>query len=455
MRSSNTKSAEKGPFWTPRFSLRTLFVAMTLLCLLLGSVLAPITIELSRAAKVQQQVTDLRAEGYGLRISSLPDSTSLWLTRKYWPRRVEHLGQEVSRLHGGREVRDISKIPPIPSVGELAFGHGYVTCSEPDFTQPAIQSITYEFIGLNSPPESDVDLLMHYPNLETVRLWRVPANTPVVNDLAQCSRLRRLELLLEDVYVFNSKGRRVRQPFDTQPLRGLDRLEELQIIKLPVETDWSFLSDMKALREVEINPVGSYIIGDVNREPYRDNRPVKPSEQTPLHHLAELRQLRVVKLQSTPAYADDLAKLASHSSLEELALEFVPEGPAALASLRDAKNLRTLLLKMAQFEDIAALGQELQQLTQLRELVCEYKAFTKEHAEMLSSLKQLEVLRIAHCSTYAAGSEGRRILEGLPLEEFPPVGEIIGGKWIANPDAKHLSALASRNRQRRATADRD
>lgn len=432
-----------------RFSLRSLLIVMTILGAVLASTFSPMLHELRQAAEVTRQLEELRQAGYGSSFERRPDSYGLWLASKFWPVRVNNLGQQISMLQVYRTSRDLAELPQIPTVNELRFGYVAVKCADPNFLLPKIRRVTYEqAYHLNPPLDPDIHLLTHFPNVEEVRIWHVPADTLVLQDLQSCQKLRRLELCLNSRWI-TGPNKRDEAPMNVEPLRGLNQLEELLIVKLPESVDWSFLAEMTSLQECEINPLGWHTVGGVN--PRDTHRPIRTRDDTPLPHLTRLPQLRSLKLQTTPAFAADLALLAKHTSIEHLQLEHLPEGPAALAELRGAKALLSLHLQMSQFEDLRALRAELQQLTQLRELSCEFREFTLEHAILLASLKQLETLRITHIGEYSAGPAGRVVLSETPLVEFQASGGFVTPGPYAK-DVQKLITLAHRNNQQRAQA---
>ncbi len=429
-----------------RFSLRSLLIVMTILSAVLAATFSPMFFELRQAAEVTHQLEELGQAGYGSAFERRTDSYGLWLASKFWPLRVNNLGHQISMLNVYRTPRDLAELPQIPTVNELRFAYVAVKCAAPNFLLPRIRRVTYEQANdLNPPFDPDIHLLTHFPNVEEVRLWHVPADTLVLQDLHSCKQLRRLQLRLDSRWItVNNKSDEA--PLDVEPLRGLSQLEELQIVKLPKSVDWSFLAEMTSLQECEINPLGWHSVGGVG--PRDSHRPIRTRDETPLPHLARLPQLRSLKLQTTPAFAADLALLAKHTSIEHLALEQLPEGPAALAELREAKALRSLHLQMSQFEDLRALRAALQLLTQLRELSCEFREFTLEHAQLLASLQQLETLRITHIDEYSAGSAGRVVLSETPLMQFHSRGPV-AGPGVLPSDAQKLTTQAVTNRRQR------
>jgi hypothetical protein len=428
-----------------RFSLRMLLLAMAVIGGLLAAVLAPILHEVRQAAEFTRQTNKLQDAGYGYWPGQRKDSYSLWLTRHLWPARVQNLGQQITALQvNANRTRDLAKLPHIATVSEWRFAYGSVVCADARFEQPRIRSITYEQANALDPPrDPDIHLLTHFPNVENVRIWHVPADTHVLHDLRSCTKLRRLEIYLDARWV-NGPMSREALPLDVVPLRGLQQVEELQILRLPPEVDWSFLAEMTALREVEINPHGMTTPGAIYSFSIR--RPAEARESTPLFQLARLKNLRRVELQSTPAYAADLELLAQKSPIEHLQLEHMPEGATALAGLRHAKGLRSLHLKISQFEDLRALEDELQQLPQLRELSCDFRELNLAHVQLLTQLKQIESLRITFVDKYNAGPGGRVLLAALPLHEFRASYE-----WtppgIPPSDAQKLAALAAQKRR--------
>jgi hypothetical protein len=429
-----------------RFSLRSLLIAMTVLGALLASVFAPMLHELRLAAEVTRQSEELTKLGYGAYRSKRPNTYGLWLARHFWPMRAKNLGMQIPTIQVNPGVScDIATLPRISSVNDLRFGYATAKCSDPNFQWPQILRIAYEEENRFNPPlDPDIHLLTHFPNVEEVRIWRVPAETLVLKDLPSCKKLRRLELSLDGRWI-TVDGERIEVPLNVEPLRGLSQLQELQIIKLPKEVDWSFLADMTSLQQVEINPFGWRTSGAILKPDTRE--PLRTRDETPLPHLTRLPQLRSLILQSTPAYAVDLELLAKHTSIERLQLEHIPEGPTALAGLRHAKSLRSLHLQLSQFDDLLSLRAELQQLTQLRELSCEFREFTFDHAQLLASLKQLETLRITHINQYSAGPAGRVVLSETPLIEIQGHITVVGPGTFK--DIEKLMQLAGENRRQR------
>lgn len=425
-----------------------MLIAMTILGTLLALIFAPMLHELRSAAEVNRQTDELMKLGYGVYWQERPEKTfGLWLARNFWPVRVKNLGRHIPIIQGhpGRNY-DLLAVPQFSSINELRFGYGTVRCSDPDFQMSQVVRVVYEYCNQFNPPlDPDIHLLTHFPNVEEVRVWNVPADNRVLQDLRSCQKLRGLELCLDGRWI-TADGKSRQQPLNIEPLCGLAQLQELKIVKLPESTDWSFLADMTELQLAEINPTSMSSLDDVLNS--KHDR-VPPREETPLRYLAKLPQLRSLKLQSTPAYAEDIESLAKHTAIEDLQLDHVPEGPTALAGLRHAKSLRRLHLKMSQFDDLLALRHELQQLTQLRELNCVFREFTFDHAQLLASLQQLKTLRIPHYSSYTAGPAGRVVLSEAPLMEFH--GYIIG---MAAPgtfanDIRKLVQLADENRRQR------
>jgi hypothetical protein len=341
-------------------------------------------------------------------------------------------------------------MPDISSVTEWRFAYGTAVCANPHFRQTRITSISYEQANALDPlRDPDIHLLSHFPNVETVSISSVPADTHALDDLRGCRKLRRLELALDARWIDKDRKRFV-LPLEIAPLQGLQQLEELQIYRLPPEVDWSFLADMTALRSVYINPLGTGTPGGVYA--ISDRLPVAPREATPLFQLARLQNLRKVELHSTPAYAADLALLVRNSPVEQLQLEHVPEGPTALAGLREAKSLRRLHLVISQFADLAALQAELQQLPQLRELSCEFRELTDAHVQLLAQLKQIESLQITYVDEYRAGPAGRATLAALPLHEFQTSYEWSPPGNLPS-DAAQLTTLAAQKRRAREGAN--
>lgn len=432
-----------------RFSLRMLLLAMAVIGALLAAVLAPILHEVRQARETTRHMQELTDAGYGYAPAQRKESYSLWLARRFSTIQT-NLGREIGALQVNvGPTRDLAELPKISTITEWRFAYGTVACADPHFQRPRIRSIVYaDASALDPPRDEDIHLLAHVPAVERVRIWHVPADTHVLDDLRACAKLRSLELYLDARWV-NGPQSREELPLDIGPLRGLRQIEELRIARLPAEVDWSFLADMTSLQQVEINPLGSITRGDIGV--LRNGRHVVQRESTPLFQLARLKHLRRVELESTPAYAADLALLANNSPLEHLQLEHVPEGPRALAGLRQAKALRSLHLKMSQFQDLRALEDELQQLPQLRELSCEFRELNFAQVRLLAQLTHLESLRITHVDTYTAGSGGRVTLAALPLHEFRASYEWLPPGSVPS-DAQQLASLAGRKQRAREKA---
>ena len=430
-----------------RFSLRTLFIAMSAAAVLLASLIAPMLHEVRRATAVSQQLGELREAGFGWETRRLPDSLATSVAARLWPWKISTLGSEISVLQINlKQNCDLAELPRIATVTEVRVGYATVHSADKGLQFPGIRRVTYEQANtLNPPLDPDVYLLTHFPDVEDVSIVHVPADSLVLRDLQGCRSLRRLELCLDGRWITTNEGTK-EDPFNSEPLRNLRTLEMLNIHHLPQRVDWSFLADMTSLRNAEINPHNVYVNGNIFKG--NEHWQVATREETPLFHLARLPQLQTLRLESTPAYAADLEILAKHTIIETLRLEHLPEGPHALASLRGASSLRNLHLKLGQFSDLVAVRAELEQLTQVRELSCEFTDFSLPHAELLASLSQLETLRITHITEYQAGETGRKLLADLPLVEFYAGNERPVPGMFANDVEKLTLQAAKAYRQR-------
>src|SRR2546423_1804665 len=74
-------------FWPPRFSLRTMFIVVTLLCLTVG----PLIPELNRERETARQVKIIADMGGTCEFVDRPGNIATWLLRRIWPAKLEHL----------------------------------------------------------------------------------------------------------------------------------------------------------------------------------------------------------------------------------------------------------------------------------------------------------------------------------------------------------------------------
>src|SRR5262245_55808360 len=71
----------RGPWFVPRFSLRTMVIVTTLCGVLLG----PLSYELYQARLVRRQIQDLQLHGFFAETGVKESTFSLWVAKNLWP----------------------------------------------------------------------------------------------------------------------------------------------------------------------------------------------------------------------------------------------------------------------------------------------------------------------------------------------------------------------------------
>lgn len=401
----------------------------TALSILFGLVIAPVSWEWLRAAKVARQTAELQANGAYVIHRSQPATWAAQAAHFLGMGRFSYLGKEIVTVDCGDANWDLAKIPVIETLEEIHFRHRDVTCSDPNYRQPSVRLVQYE----NSYPKSglttrDPRLLQHFPNVETARLMGLHANAALLQDLTACQRLKRLELHLH--HQLRETWVPQPAPWDGKPVSNLKQLEVLHVDGTSLPVDWSFLATMPELREIRATGCNiSWSDSKTNLPRDRD----EARQRTPLHYAAQLPKLNWLNLRYAASYSEDLAALGQNTQIRKLKLDALPDGPTSLAGLRAAENLRSLHLEFKQFKTAAQVAQveaELLQLPQLREFSSSYDPLTRQHVDLLLQLKQVEAFKMIRIDEYSLKDKDLALLLPLRIDVFPKYSNLDSGRKL-------------------------
>ncbi|PHR99508.1 MAG: hypothetical protein COA78_24910 [Blastopirellula sp.] len=393
--------------WLPklRFSMRTLFIIVTLLCVLL----VPLSVKLYQARQQRLAVEWVLANGgsvhydyqedeYGYFHSSDP-ADNLWLRSVLGN---DFFDEVVEVGFENLTVTDISQLTHLQSIETVVLVDPQNVDLSPlgslknldslDITFSSEKSYTAKNMEELSKLDCSLNILLHgqliddlTPVQQLNNIRELELIHTEVNDLSPLSDLMQLELLDID-------GANVT---DLTPLAKLINLRVLKLDTLEAK-DLSPLSDLTQLEELHIVGSGFTDITPLAKlVKLRDLRLVGPpvafspnslkgpniTDLMPLTKLVNLRELRLYDLKTK-----DLSPLENLVNLEELHIHGA--NITDLTPLAKLINLRDLWLEAPKANDLAALAK----LVNLRELWL-YDAKAKDLAP-LENLVKIEYMQI-------------------------------------------------------------
>jgi hypothetical protein len=321
---------------------------MLALMTLIGVMLGPLSYELYRARIVAQEAKLIREMDGSYWLTPHKEHFSARLAIRFWPLRSEFLARDIQGVGFGREEHELSPLARVAGLRQLQIS-GPVTFRDPRFSHPGIRSLTLG-AGADGPTGdsfAQARVLTRFPQVEGVRLDRVPPSQALVDDLGGCSRLERLTLIFDTPFVPGQFSAGDVALVSLEPIGKLKSLRQLKVIKVARQTDWSFLAQLPELEEVSLSPNGTHMLGGTLESWVRYKGPIPPREQSPFHHLCELPSLKKVELYGSPAYVADIERLVANSPIEELRFDVLPDGLASIEALRNAKSLRRLHIEIS------------------------------------------------------------------------------------------------------------
>jgi hypothetical protein len=331
-----------------RVSLRTILLATAVA----GIVLAPISYELSRARRVQREAVIVTAMQGSYTLSAPRRQFSARMALTLWPWKNQYLGRDVEGVGFGIKGSDISNLARVTGVRRINIS-GPITIERVDFSHPDVQSLHLYADAYKERSDSFAKsrVLSRFPELRELQIARVTPTQGLLDDLGTCRHLRELRMTFDKPFVFGRLSTEVVPVVSLAPIEQLPELRLFHFSKVEKGTDWSFLSRLSALEEVKLTPTGEFMIGGTLESWVKLHGPIPEPNATPLHHLAQLRTLKVVQLYGSPAYTADLEQLLANSPIEELRLDVLPDGLSSLWALKEAKSLRRLHVSVSYFGD--------------------------------------------------------------------------------------------------------